>query len=486
MTRLEGGEPEDWEEASAGECDSKNSCSFAVLEIGSSHADTDWAASALHTARQLLVDRARAEKAIALVEARKRHLREHQQRYVPYTGSSLASWDARGHQIAAYGTSKDSLDGASDALTTDKRRDLFRKLMVLRRFASHVSSPLDKLNDCGRMKELKHLQSDIDQRQISLQQAEEAVQARAALRKVEAEHAKKLDMRQVEFEKQRQREVRLLREEMGRQHKQYEEELAKERARCESLRKEMELQAKELQLQSKLTEERIRETFQKQNLALEDELHRLREKQRQAEHELQRIAAEAKRETLAIKSAATDERASLSAAAQAAERKANDALKLVQEKEQEVKAMEVKLNQALAVRANAQHTPVLLSEPQAKADPGVQSSALSEHCLTFEKCLRKISGFEIKVGFNEAQRVAVNIVAAKKSGWCLLASEKLQAVAQKVAVGQAFTRFARHKRTKTITPSASSGKIFNWLFYMMQKQVKFFPHFVFFGVNGVG
>ena len=149
----------------------------------------------------------------------------------------------------------------------------------------------------------------------------------------------------------------------------------------------MEVQAMELDLQRQLAEERIRERSQKQSLELEEELHKLRMKHRELECELQSIKADAAREALALKSAATEERAILSAAAQAAERKANEALKLVREKELELKEMEEKLNQSLTGGPAA---PCLLHNPAEKTPKKEPVTGLSKH---FDRHSKKHSGY---------------------------------------------------------------------------------------------
>lgn len=430
MTQLEIGNREDWEDNEDVSDSDNNSC-VALTEWQAAHSDADSATAALRTARQLLIDRAEAEKAIGALEERKRQLREQQDKALAYTETSLPlrlqpeeeldkalEGDSSGQALgmtpikdAVFGSQSGSGNSNSksyDALTTDRGREIFRRLMILREVTGRMAAPVDdskkasvanegpssQRDTSSRMAELKQLQGEIDQREISLQQAEEAVQARAALRRIEAEHAKNMQKKQEEFEEQRQKEAKQAREEIARQQKEYEEQLAKERERCDALRKEMELQAKELDLQRRLAEERLREKSQKQHLELEEELSKLRKQQRETEIEMQRIAAEAMREASAIKSAATDEKASLSAAAQAAERKANDALKLVKEKEEELKALQERLRQALSARTAAPPSSPAPPFQVVAKEPSSPSTALSEPASPhpFKKCAPKRDG----------------------------------------------------------------------------------------------
>lgn len=378
MTRLDTGNIEECgEDGQVFDCGYNPSAELTACVAAPS--DTDCSVAALRTAKQLLIDREETEKVIRALEDRKRQIHEQQENILPETHSarldlgdstqpcedSSAPGSLEIPQVEATFFSNQIGSGSSrtklwDALTTDQARDILRRLAVLRRIASDATSSLeDRQEHSGSTEKpyaegapsegwqkLKQLNKDIDQREVALQQAEEAMQARSALRRAEAEHKKKMRRKEEEFEEQRRRDAMEAREEMMRQQKQYEQQLAKERNRCESLRKEMEVQAMELDLQRQLAEERIRERSQKQSLELEEELHKLRMKHRELECEMQRIKADAAREALALKSAATEERAALSAAAQSAERKASEALKLVKEKEMELKEMEAKLQQS--------------------------------------------------------------------------------------------------------------------------------------------
>ncbi|CDJ36672.1 CAMP-dependent protein kinase regulatory subunit, putative [Eimeria mitis] len=442
MTRLDTGNTEEWDsDAQVFDCD-YHPCA-ALPGSDAVPSDTDCNVAALRTAKQLLIDREETEKVIRALEDRKRQIHEQQENIVPSAegthSAKLESGDSvqpcedssapgslempstdsafPGSQIGSGSSSKKLWD----ALTTDQARDIFRRLAVLRKIASNANLRLEESKQAGDSivkpsslsgpsegwQKLKQLTKDIDQREVALQQAEEAMQARSALRRVEAEHKKKMRKKEEEFEEQRRRDAMEAREEMMKQQKQYEQQLAKERDRCESLRKEMEVQAMELDLQRQLAEERIRERSQKQSLELEEELHKLRMKHRELECEMQRIKGDAAREALALKSAATEERAALSAAAQSAERKATEALKLVREKELELKEMEEKLQQSLA--SGTVGAPALYPSTQKAAKKG------------------PVTGLK-----------------------------KFQAAAQKVAIGQTFSRLAKNKRSKTINPAAST------------------------------
>lgn len=332
-------------------------------------ADTDSRAAALRTAKELLIGRAETQKVVDAVQDRICELREQEKNLLASADgcervSNLHQGDSAILSVDQPETDSAPLVGQSghqnpysklyDALTTDRAREVLRRLVVLRRIASTATVSVEEarkaaestgetnlnLNDSYGIVALKKIRNDIDQREVTLQQAEEAMRARLALRRAEAEHKKKLRKKEEEFEEQRRKDSIEAREELMKQQREYEQQLEKERDRCESLRKEIELQAMELDLQRQLAEERIRERSRQQNSELEDELHKLRKEHRELEFEVQRVKAEAARETLALKSAATEERATLSAAVQAAERKAKVALDLVKEKEQELKDME--------------------------------------------------------------------------------------------------------------------------------------------------
>ncbi|CDI73672.1 CAMP-dependent protein kinase regulatory subunit, putative [Eimeria praecox] len=403
MTRLDTGSTEEWnEDTQVFDCDS-DPCA-ALAGINSVASDTDCRVAALRTAKQLLIDRKEAEKVIRALEDRKRQIHEQQGDILPSTerdnlaranpedsiqqceNGSASGLSGMHPTEAAFLSSKIGSGSSTaklwDALTTDQARDISRRLAVIRKIASNATvcrednrkvcdskeKPPCEAGPSEGIQKLKQLSKDIDQREVALQQAEEAMQARSALRRAEAEHKKKMRRKEEEFEEQRRRDAMEAREEMMRQQKQYEQQLAKERDRCESLRKEMEVQAMELDLQRQLAEERIRERSQKQSLELEDELHKLRMKHRELECEVQRVKADAAREALALKSAATEEKAALSAAAQSAERKANEALKLVREKELELKEMEEKFQQSLA--GDTAKGPMLYHPPQKGAKKG--------------------------------------------------------------------------------------------------------------------
>ncbi|CDJ66729.1 CAMP-dependent protein kinase regulatory subunit, putative [Eimeria necatrix] len=426
MTRLEKGEREEWEEgAHMPDWEYKGPVALTGGSIVT--ADTDSRAAALRTAKELLIGRAETQKVIDAVQDRICELHEQEKDLLASADgcqrvsnlhqddSTILSVDQPEADIAPLvGQSghQNPYSKLYDALTTDRAREVLRRLVVLRRIASTATVSVEEARKAAEstgetnshgIVALKKIRNDIDQREITLQQAEEAMRARLALRRAEAEHKKKLRKKEEEFEEQRRKDSIEAREELLKQQREYEQQLEKERDRCESLRKEIELQAMELDLQRQLAEERIRERSRQQNSELEDELHKLRKEHRELEFEVQRVKAEAARETLALKSAATEERSTLSAAVQAAERKAKVALDLVKEKEQELKDMENRLKQSLG----SNHTSPSLPPP----------------------------------------------LAEKKGSKAAL--KKLQAVAQKVAMGQTFTRLARNKRSKTITPGAS-------------------------------
>ncbi|CDJ50796.1 CAMP-dependent protein kinase regulatory subunit, putative [Eimeria brunetti] len=442
MTRLDTGNTEEREEdAQLFDCDYEP-CA-ALMGSNDVPPDTDGVVAALRTAKQLLIDREETDKVIRALEDRKRQIHEQQENMLASIegthstklepGDSTQQYEASSAPgglemppvesaiFDTQGGSESSSKTVWDALTADQARDMYRRLSVLRRIASNatirlqekqtasdrVEKPAPEAESPDGWQKLKQLSKDIDQREVALQQAEEAMQARTALRRAEAEHKKKLRRKEEEFEEQRRRDAMAAREEMMRQQKQYEQQLAKERDRCESIRKEMEVQAMELDLQRQLAEERIRERSQKQSLELEEELHKLRMKHRELECEMQRIKSNAEREALALKSAATEERAALSAAAQSAERKANEALKLVREKELELKEMEEKLQQSHT--GGPVVTPSLYQPPQEAPKKG------------------PVTGLK-----------------------------KFQAVAHKVQMGQTFSRLAKSKRAKTINPAAST------------------------------
>lgn len=419
MTRLDTPHTKDWNvNEELAYCDERRST--AVQATSDTSQGVDCSTAALSTARQLLVDRAEADKALDLLERRKRQLNEQQKNFLDDTEGSSAEWDApkefhKKHENFAsqkkvsnivdpplYSSqlSRDSPTGLYDALTTDRTREIFRRLMVVREVASRVSVSLkdggsvdeaskghfDVLDRSGGIFDLKRLQESIDQRETFLQRAEEAVQSRAALRKVEDEHAKALQKKHAEFEEQRKRFTEEANEQLVKQQQDYEQQLAKERERCVALRKELDLQAKELDLQRRIEEERIQEQSKKEYRELEEELLRLREQHRETESQLQRCAAEAAQQASALKSAVAQERDSFFAAAQAAERRATEALNLVQEKEREVKLLEEKLKQAQAQQNQVTTRPP--AEPSLAAENAVQqvgekvpfgpSSALSE------------------------------------------------------------------------------------------------------------
>ncbi|KAL8429108.1 hypothetical protein Efla_003161 [Eimeria flavescens] len=409
MTRLEKAHTEDGHDNDeVSDCD-ENWCA-ALHDGNDDQSDVDCSMAALRTAKQLLSDRAEAKKALALLEDRKRELRERRERFLGYAGAPLTLGGAEEEQLKEaehvasqsaelspkQTSASDSQPTFSptttiyDALTTDKAREIYRRLMVLRGFASNISvsvgckhitvekgeAPADESGGSQRVTDLQKLQKEIDRREISLQQAEEAIQARAALRRIEAEHTKTLQQKEAEFEEQRRKLAQHAHEQMLKQQKEYEAQLAKERDRCESLQKELELQAKELDLQRHMAEESIRAKSYKEQLELEEELRKVREQQRQTEMQLQQIVADAARETSAIKSAATQEKVNLSAAVQAAERKASEALKQIQEKEREVAALQEKLKQTQGQRAASSLPPMASNHGLAWAeDSGVQGSA---------------------------------------------------------------------------------------------------------------
>ncbi|KAL8432543.1 hypothetical protein ACSSS7_004540 [Eimeria intestinalis] len=376
MTQLERGHGEDVGDSDEVSDNDEKWC-VALRAGNAAPSDVEYTVAALRTSRDLLVDRAEATKALNMLEDRKRELRERQEKplgdatVLPPLGGAGEELPSKDEQklnqridIPNQSDLATPTTGLHDALTTDKAREIFRRLMVLREYAQVVrasvacqktasktavgrsNEPDGQLN----VTELKKLQNDIDRREISLQQAEEAVQARAALRTIEAEHAKTLQRKEAEFEERTRLQAKQAHEQLVKQQKAYEAQLAKERDRCESLRAELELQAKELDLQRHLAEENIRATSQKQQQELEDELRRLREQQRQTEMELQRTLAEAAQEASAMQSAATQEKLSLSAAVQAAERKASEALKVIQQKEREMETLQEKLKQSQAER----------------------------------------------------------------------------------------------------------------------------------------
>lgn len=422
MTRLDTGNTEEWEDdVQVFDCDYDPCAVLAGSSAVSS--DIDYRVAALRTAKQLLINREETDKVIRALEDRKRQIHEQQENILPGSeathstklGPGTSTQPAESNsafgilelppmQDAFFGSSIGSGSSSAklwDALTTDQTRDIIRRLAVLRKIASNATVCLEEhrkasdsveksspeADNSEGWQKLKQLNKDIDQREVALQQAEEAMQARLALRRAEAEHKKKMRRKEEEFEEQRRKDGIEARELMMRQQKQYEQQLAKERERCESLRKEMEVQAMELDLQRQLAEERIRERSQKQSLELEEELHKLRMKHRELECELQSIKADAAREALALKSAATEERAILSAAAQAAERKANEALKLVREKELELKEMEEKLNQSLTGGPAA---PCLLHNPAEKTPKKEPVTGLSKH---LDRHSKKHSGY---------------------------------------------------------------------------------------------
>ncbi|OEH80348.1 CAMP-dependent protein kinase regulatory [Cyclospora cayetanensis] len=446
LTQLERGDTYKWEEsAQVYTCD----CDFSVAITGGDNAssDSDCTVSALRTARQLLVDRAETARVLESVQKRKHQLQTQQLASEEVLLPELAAPGGLSRSpledntfaltmditpIAAALFSDQPATGISvskvyDALTVERGRDIFRRLMVLRKIANSATfytegtpsipgaklGPSAEVDTSERLDEIKHIQKSIDQRERSLQQAEEAMQARVALRQVESELIKKLKQNQEQFEEQRKKDAMKANEEMARQRREYEKQLETERARCEVLRKELELQAMELDLQRKIEEERIVERSQKENLELERELQKLRNQLRAMELEMQRISADAARESLAAKSAAAEERATLSAATQAAEHKANDALKQLHEheKQDEMRAVENKLKQALASRAGPAPAPPLSRAPEE--------------------------------------------VSTKES---ISPLKKLKAAAHKVTMGQKFTRLAREKRTKTIAPPPSKSQ----------------------------
>ncbi|KAL8445957.1 hypothetical protein Emag_004922 [Eimeria magna] len=379
MTRVERPHGED-EGASDEVSDNDEKWCVALRAGNAAPSDVQYTVAALRTSKELLVDRAEATKALKMLEDRQRELRERQEKFpgnagvLPPLGETNEELFGKvEHKVNQRLDTPNQSDVPTpttmlyDALTTDKAREIFRRLMVLREYARTVPLPAasertvsetagirsDEADGQLNVTELKKLQNDIDRREISLQQAEEAVQARAALRTIEAEHARTLQIREAEYEERARLQAKQAHEQLVKQQKAYEAQLAKERDRCESLRVELELQAKELDLQRHLAEENIRATSQKQQQELEDELRRLREQQRQTEMQLQRTVAEAAREVSAMQSAAAQEKLSLSAAVQAAERKASEALKMVQEKEREMETLEEKLKQTRGQRPAA-------------------------------------------------------------------------------------------------------------------------------------
>ncbi|KAL8453899.1 hypothetical protein Emed_000610 [Eimeria media] len=411
MTQLERGHGED--EGASDEVSDTDEKWCVALSTGNNAASSDVenTFAALRTSRELLIDRAEATKALNMLEARKKELRERQEKFLADDGVLAPLGDTRQELVRDSehkATQKLDIPNQSDlptsttrlydALTTDKAREIFRRLMVLREYAriaplSAASQKAAGETAGGRSEEaegqpmhvteLKKLQNDIDRREISLQQAEEAVQARAALRTIEAEHAKALQMKEAEFEERTRLQAKQAHEQVLQQQKAYEAQLAKERERCESLRMELELQAKELDLQRHLAEENIRATSQKQQQELEDELRRLREQQRQTEMQLQRTVAEAAREASAMQSAAAQEKLSLSAAVQAAERKASEALKKVQDKEREMESLQEKLKQTQAQRPAAPQYSAPSPQPEKTRPPG-PSDALSKKSHVFD------------------------------------------------------------------------------------------------------
>ncbi|KAL8272870.1 hypothetical protein Esti_003179 [Eimeria stiedai] len=437
MTQLERGHGQDGGDSDEVSDNDEKWC-VALRAGDATPSDVECTIAALRTCRQLLVDRAEAKKALNMLEDRKRELRERQEKFQGDAGVPPPLGEAREElsskvehkvtqRIDIFNRSNlaTSTTELYDALTTDKAREVFRRLMVLREYARIVPVPVasqrtasetaggrsDEADGKLNVTELKKLQNDIDRREISLQQAEEAIQARAALRTIEAEHAKTLQKKEAEFEERTRLQAKQAHEQLVKQQKAYEAQLAKERDRCESLRVELELQAKELDLQRHLAEENIMATSQKQQQELEDELRRLREQQRQTEMQLQRTVAEAAREASAMQSAAIQEKFSLSAAVQAAERKASEALKMVEKKEREMETLQEKLKQTQAERP----------APPPSATPSPQA-------------------------------------VEKKHRGPSYALKKFQTAARQVAVGQAFARLAKNKRMKTITPASSAGK----------------------------